>query len=756
MEEDDLPTPASQEGQAEPQPPTPLNDGPGLELPSTQPPAQEEEVPASQGRHSAGYAVDSRGRIVPAARGQAYTCPVDHLPSKTPQDTVRYASGGDMSAFVKLAARLLHPQGDATSGAVQATNLVARLTDTATVCQPQPPCPPTPSDLDAWDCSSHLRHIQQLLAAASRVTMLAQYHIGGFLARTTSSVTSTQERSEILVAIANAACVEHGSHYRATLAACGCEACTQALRWVQAGRQGPSMPPCRESEVVTKFGKDMLVNMTPTFFRQCLQMFAAMPATHPLLTSTIERPGISPTHARLLVVELQRAVLLLQRTPLPLPLGRLGLWAAFQVDGRHEEAVDWVDGDGGYLVVCHLPGMLEWVRRRAPTIVWDDGMRGNLIPFRCHAHDAIELDHIYHATGQVMHLGYQALCAARRTVAEAARIIVYTGGETDASGHRLICDIMVVNESGTATSTGEVLLRAGLSYPLPRAPTTFREAFAEAEASHSGVFRVLPADLATSAGVQPVALRAQFQASRHSITFHHQGERYLVTDRSAMRHTSHGIIWTSSLANAGQGCFVRSHSPHHQVRIFVRKGEILCGYGSQNITARELDSLPAEELEYALTVRRRWHYNAYVYNGENMGRYLNQGGLGEALAVMVRLAAEGSSPRFSLVEEEAERHCNAAFSYSSGHGGVVVAAHDLQLGSTPIELFVNYGIECYWVPFLARHAPDWGLQHPMVRAVLWCATSSRSCWPQRLRHVVYDQLPAGVAVPQNLSRPQLP
>ena len=53
----------------------------------------------------------------------------------------------------------------------------------------------------------------------------------------------------------------------------------------------------------------------------------------------------------------------LQHTPLPLPMRHLGLWAAFQ-EGHCEEAIDWVDGDGGYLVVCHLPRMLEWVRKR--------------------------------------------------------------------------------------------------------------------------------------------------------------------------------------------------------------------------------------------------------------------------------------------------------------------------------------------------------------------------------------------------------
>ena len=33
--------------------------------------------------------------------------------------------------------------------------------------------------------------------------------------------------------------------------------------------------------------------------------------------------------------------------------------------GAPQDPIDWVDGDGSYLVACHLPGMLEWVHKRA-------------------------------------------------------------------------------------------------------------------------------------------------------------------------------------------------------------------------------------------------------------------------------------------------------------------------------------------------------------------------------------------------------
>ena len=151
-----------------------------------------------------------------------------------------------------------------------------------------------------------------------------------------------------------------------------------------------------------------------------------------------------------------------------------------------------------------------------------------------------------------------------------------------------------------------------------------------------------------------------------------------------------------------------------------------------NITTQELDSFPREELEYTLTVCQRWHYKAYHYDEKNVGRYINQGGLRKAMGLMVNLAASRDYQRtgFSLVEAEAEWHCNAKFDYKATYDTVLLISQDVQLGPTPVELYVNYGIQGYRVPYLAYHATDCGLQHDLVRAILWCATSQESsCLP---------------------------
>ena len=62
--------------------------------------------------------------------------------------------------------------------------------------------------------------------------------------------------------------------------------------------------PCKASQVMAKFARDSLANFTPTFFRYCIQMHAALPHTHGLFTECVETGMVTPTHAQLLAVGL--------------------------------------------------------------------------------------------------------------------------------------------------------------------------------------------------------------------------------------------------------------------------------------------------------------------------------------------------------------------------------------------------------------------------------------------------------------------
>ena len=73
---------------------------------------------------------------------------------------------------------------------------------------------------------------------------------------------------------------------------------------------------------------------------------------------------------------------------------------------------------------------------------------------------------------------------------------------------KLICSILTTDSLGMSTSIGQCLLGAGLSYPLPGAPSTYTTVFAQVEASCLGVFKVFPPALAHSPEVTPSQLRA--------------------------------------------------------------------------------------------------------------------------------------------------------------------------------------------------------------------------------------------------------
>ena len=137
-------------------------------------------------------------------------------------------------------------------------------------------------------------------------------------------------------------------------------------------------------------------------------------------------------------------------------------------------------------------------------------------------------------------------------------------------GRRLVCSIATTTRQGQSTSIGESLLRAGLSYPLPGAPAIFTAAFAQAEASQSGVFGVFPPSLAYSAEATPAQLRAALGPSRRAVELQYGGEGYKVSDRSCLRSASHVMVWESREEDAGQGALIRSCPPHLHVNPFIK------------------------------------------------------------------------------------------------------------------------------------------------------------------------------------------
>ena len=126
--------------------------------------------------------------------------PLEHLPGKTPHDTLHYAMGDNSDMFVAMAAELLHCQ-KAGSGANQLLDIASRLTDTSTVSEPPLPCPPPATTALVWECTQP--HGARPLPPAAG---LPRHPLGALPNCTTATATTLQERHGILVAIVNVAC----------------------------------------------------------------------------------------------------------------------------------------------------------------------------------------------------------------------------------------------------------------------------------------------------------------------------------------------------------------------------------------------------------------------------------------------------------------------------------------------------------------------------------------------------------------------
>ena len=130
----------------------------------------------SQRRHSkcGGFSIDTRRHNVVVGDPSQPTCPLSHIPAKTPQLTLSYPIREDTTAFASLAAQLLQSptaRQSSTSAGTQLPTMVSKLVNTTRVFTPPSLCAASsstdPAHLAAWDCSSHLLHVCRLLLVVS-------------------------------------------------------------------------------------------------------------------------------------------------------------------------------------------------------------------------------------------------------------------------------------------------------------------------------------------------------------------------------------------------------------------------------------------------------------------------------------------------------------------------------------------------------------------------------------------------------------
>ena len=386
--------------------------------------------------------------------------------------------------------------------------------------------------------------------------------------------------------------------------------------------------------------------------------------------------------------------------------------------------------------------------------VLTEGDGSSMVAFREYGHDAPEVAHSFTNTDshQTRELGVLALLQARGNVAAASEVLISTNGSTDAYNRRLIVEVLLRVES-SFLSNGEKLIEAGLSFPTHRAPHSYQRRYDMAQQHSAGIFALLPREVALSEEAKPWSLRQHFAQPRCG-AFTHQCLR--VTCRATKRHASHTIIRPSYIPRAGRALMVMQQSPPRGAAtpaVYIERGEQVATYSMAPMGAEEVSQLPTRDYLFCYEARGKVeHYSAHSYNGTNIGRFINQGGLLPAFRRLVAVSSRQFYPSLQAraVEEEAEKYCNVRYTQGPHRELIVELKDRLYLRSEHQELLANYGILAYWVPYVCSNATSLGEDSQLVQAILWCALSEESNWTSRQRQEARQLLIGGGVDPDTV------
>ena len=145
--------------------------------------------------------------------------------------------------------------------------------------------------------------------------------------------------------------------------------------------------------------------------------------------------------------------------------------------------------------------------------------------------------------------------------------------------------------------------------------------------------------------------------------------------------------------------------------------------------------------DYELSSTRRGSllvYDPQVYDGHNIGRFINQGGLLEGLKELVAASDRdrGCTAYSPTVAEAifADRSC-VEYHVANGGSEMVVRASK-PISSHPcrmIELLANYGLP-YWLAHVVKYHRHIGHDSDLVKCVFWLLLSDKSTMPIQVRN----------------------
>ena len=581
----------------------------------------------------------------------------------------------------------------------------------------------------------------QSLMRLQRYTANLVHHKIGRLINSLSEIKHIP-KNHIVCSLCNEAGKKKERKYTALLIRCsqaGCNQCRDAQLFDSLGRHATvPITPCIYTQACCRLMELDYQNFTPTFFRQCSDV-SSLPLYSPVVISS-EAPSCVRTALAPLASKK------LKRHSLPSLISGLQPVFSLSVGKSAVEAVQYTDGDGGYIVLEHFHLLEKYLCTLSslPSMVFLREHGYHMLPFRELYHDAIELGHEYEISGRTQQVretnmwGYEALVCARGNIARSVRLwLVPT--TLDASGNRLLVELFTLQDGELMPcSTGVRLIEAGLSHLTNNSPVLYKEAWNKAQQKKTGIHKY---NIGAKPELHPIQLKQNPNSCRKTggqavssiitmqVQSHNESITCTVRNNSNADYLNEANIWIlkSNIQNAGLGLFLKP-TLSSRCAISIPPRRSICVYSTEPIKA------PISQhstTDYLIEVERSGSsllYNPEVYDGRNIGRFVNQGGLLRGIQEMCLCCDRvqgGEGIQQGRIHKAMEESCNTTYQVSPGKVLHVVASQRLVSCYSPTELLINYSYT-YWIKYIASHSKRLGYNNPIVSGFLWCYLSRKS------------------------------
>ena len=584
-----------------------------------------------------------------------------------------------------------------------------------------------------------IRIIQIVLRLPNIIAKLCDSYLGRFI----RAIIATDSRQDMVSILCNLAEQKKVVECRKFATSCGCDSCTLFIN-------GTSKKCCASVQLQTHVNNRQYTNFTPSYLFQCSTLSKRVPLHSPILTKTE-----SANDVRLLVncaadlIERAWCELVQSHKP-PGSMIVLGTLPTFSVHGAtdHQQAVSYCDGDGGYIIAEYVPGLLDYCETNyIPQFkVALSGNQLTQIPFREAFHDAVELGHNYYFDtcwpGETrdehleVKVGHKALCLQRNRMGNSSHTNIVVVDVLRSGGPpRLLVEISTTIE-GIQDANGLCAVREGYSFAAtiksPVTPRVYQQAEIDAKHLGSGMWKAGQEFFSLVESMKPWDIKQDLRSINTCMEKEKQLEdcnlKLKIRNKRAHLNEAHLFVARSTIKAAGLGLFIRPPTGDNG-EIRIPAITILCVYGRpapEGIVDSDSDYYLCREFG-----GRLWHYDAKKVDGENIGRYINQGALMDGLTTFCTHSSLGTIPDTKVV---VDRGCNVAFHHHNNRACVRTTREIVvSAGSESLELMIDYGITQYWFPYLLKRAVSPSMLTSLHLAVLWPLFSPESRLPRKAR-----------------------